>query len=272
MNNSNDRLRKVWNGMKYRCYSPHSDSYKNYGGRGITVCDEWLGENGFEHFHAWAMTNGYDENAPKGECTIDRIDNNKGYSPNNCRFVNIKAQANNKRNNHLVDLGGNKVTVAEATDMTGLNYNTMLGRIKRGWGCDTAVDTPLNEKKSTAHNNKTYEYNGEHYTIGEISKKFGIDKRTFRTRLEKGMTVAQAIESPVKSRKEEATIEYQGKKYTIRQLRKEFDCVVSCSTLEGRLKWGWDVENALYTPTQKGNWKRYKCPETKIEKQMESTE
>lgn len=88
------RLYKVWEGMKTRCYNPSHMAYKRYGGRGITVCVEWC--NDFQAFYEWAMANGYDENAPIGQCTIDRIDNDKGYSPDNCRWVDMKTQRHNR--------------------------------------------------------------------------------------------------------------------------------------------------------------------------------
>lgn len=91
------RLYKVYCGMKGRCTYPSHKSYKNYGGRGIKVCKEW--DESFENFYIWAMEHGYDENAPHGQCTIDRIDVDGNYEPSNCRWVNLKTQAQNKRNN-----------------------------------------------------------------------------------------------------------------------------------------------------------------------------
>lgn len=95
------RIYAVYNSMKIRCYNKKFKQYKDYGGRGITICPEWLGENGIKNFSEWAYANGYDENAPRGQCTIDRIDNDKGYSPDNCRWVTMKEQAKNKRNSNL---------------------------------------------------------------------------------------------------------------------------------------------------------------------------
>lgn len=89
------RLHTVWSGMKARCNNKNHDSYHNYGGRGIRVCEEWI--NDFNAFYEWAIQNGYDENAKQGECTIDRIDNDGNYEPFNCRWVDMKTQAKNTR-------------------------------------------------------------------------------------------------------------------------------------------------------------------------------
>lgn len=95
-NQRNTRLYGVWCNMKNRCYNKKVRSFKDYGANGINVCDEW--RNNFEAFSKWAYANGYDPNAAYGKCTIDRIDVYDDYKPNNCRWVDAKVQANNRRN------------------------------------------------------------------------------------------------------------------------------------------------------------------------------
>ena len=115
------RLYGVWNSMCSRCYVVTNSAYKNYGGRGIKVCDEW--RNNFQAFSDWAMENGYDPNAPKGVCTIDRIDYNKDYSPDNCRFVDMKMQVFNRRKRDSKS-GERGITYIEGRDC----YRARIGK------------------------------------------------------------------------------------------------------------------------------------------------
>lgn len=91
---ANTRLYKVWLGIRKRCLNPNEPAFHNYGGRGITVCKEW---SDYSVFREWALKSGYDENAPRGKCTIDRINVNGNYEPSNCRWVDMKIQRQNQR-------------------------------------------------------------------------------------------------------------------------------------------------------------------------------
>lgn len=131
-NQSKTRLYKIYIGMKKRCYNEKSDSYSYYGGRGITICDEWL--NSFETFKKWSMDNGYSENK-----SIDRINVDIGYCPNNCRWTDLLTQANNKSDNTYLEFNGERMTIAEWGRKTGISCYTISKRIRSGWSIEDAL-------------------------------------------------------------------------------------------------------------------------------------
>lgn len=136
------RLYSIWKAMKVRCYNLNFKAYPRYGGRGITVCEEWLHD--FPAFRAWAMVNGY-----RDDLTIDRIDNKKGYSPDNCRWATYKQQANNTRRNILITIDGETASVAEICQMRGINQHLVYDRITRlGWEPEKAINTPARKIKN----------------------------------------------------------------------------------------------------------------------------
>lgn len=140
------RLNNIYAHIKTRCYNPKSDHYKYYGARGITICEEWLNPEvadrtngmtkGFEAFKKWALENGYQENL-----TIDRIDVNGNYCPENCRWVTRKIQMNNTRRNHLLTYKGETKNITEWAKITGISVTALTKRICRNWTIERALET-----------------------------------------------------------------------------------------------------------------------------------
>lgn len=128
------KLYNVWNTMRDRCYNKNNKRYKDWGGRGIAVCDEW--RNDFMNFYNWAYENGYNENL-----TIDRIDNNKGYEPSNCRWVTRKQQARNRRSNINFTYNGETHCIVEWCELLGLKPKTVYQRIHYyNWSIEKALE------------------------------------------------------------------------------------------------------------------------------------
>lgn len=130
------RLFRIWNGIKGRCFNKNNNKFKNYGGRGISIYEEW--KNDFKAFYDWSMANGYQE-----DLTIDRIDNNGNYEPNNCRWVSQKVQQNNKSNSCLIEYNGKSLTLSQWAELYGLNYSTVKSRLSYGWTIEKALLTPV---------------------------------------------------------------------------------------------------------------------------------
>lgn len=134
------RLYVVWQRMKDRCLKPSCPNYKNYGGRGITICDEWI--NDFGAFYGWAMANGYDEGANKFECTIERIDVNGNYEPSNCKWANWKEQSRNRRDSIWITYNDKTHCLIEWANITNHSYGCLLYRYHKGWSYDEMFTIP----------------------------------------------------------------------------------------------------------------------------------
>jgi len=135
---NNRRLVGIWHGMKSRCFNNKNSHYQRYGGRGITVCDEW--KNDFVSFFTWAMNNGY-----TNDLSIDRINNDGNYCPENCRWVSNGEQARNKSTNRKLTVRGVTKTLVEWCVITGMKFETIEGRLKRKWPPEKIIDTPVNK-------------------------------------------------------------------------------------------------------------------------------
>ena len=126
------RLYNIWSLMRRRCTDPHSKDFARYGGRGITVCNEWL--HSFQAFYDWSQKNGY-----RANLSIDRIDNDKGYSPHNCRWASKETQGRNKSTNLYITIGDEIKPLSEWCIKYGVPYSTAYARLSRGWTSEEAL-------------------------------------------------------------------------------------------------------------------------------------
>lgn len=131
------RLYRIWTSMKTRCRNPRAKSYRDYGGRGITVCQEWAAD--FLSFRAWALANGY-----RDDLTIERIDNDRPYDPSNCVFATIEQQQRHRRHHRwLTCLDETKILADWVRDpRCTVHHVTIIHRLKAGWSPEEAVLTP----------------------------------------------------------------------------------------------------------------------------------
>ena len=142
---SDTRLYGVLSSMRDRCNNPNNDHYHNYGGRGIKICPEW---DDFDTFHDWAMSAGYNCTQKKGDCTLDRIDVNGNYEPGNCRWVDMKVQANNKRPRakRMIEIDGRSMSKEEWCKEYGFTVPAIEYRMKKyGWNFEEAIKMPKHQ-------------------------------------------------------------------------------------------------------------------------------
>ena len=199
VNTSKDNRYNLYLGMIKRCYNKNNKDYYRYGGKGITVCEEWLDKTRVEYGEYKAGRGGVRPRyvrkgfiqfckdmgeRPKGK-TLDRIDNTKGYSRDNCRWATPKEQANNRSDCVKTPTGENLHQYAERV---GIDYSTITKRLSMGWSFDDATTINVGEKNDRI---KYKTKKGE--TVGQIAKKKGIPRATIYDRIRRGLTLEEAI-------------------------------------------------------------------------------
>lgn len=194
------RLHNIYNAMINRCYSKSNKRYKDYGERGIKICEEWL--NDWLNFRDWALSNGYNDSL-----TIDRRNVDGNYEPNNCRWVNMKIQANNKTNNKYLTYKGETKTLSEWCEELDLPYHTIKARInKLGMSVEEAFNTPKKWKEYSYGEgvekigNKIYlTYNDKTLSVNEWIKELNLDcgHELIPRRARKGWSAKKILETPI---------------------------------------------------------------------------
>lgn len=175
----------VYRNMKTRCYNQNSPDYNNYGRRRITVCKEWLNDS--KAFFTWSYANGYREGL-----SLDRIDNNKGYSPDNCRWTTRKIQQNNTRSNHYVTYKGKTKTVKQWCEELSLNYGTVIIRLnKYHWTAEETFETKVRGKAKRLNNVR---YKGKTQSLKDWCQELNLRYDTVYHRLIRGWSLEKALE------------------------------------------------------------------------------
>jgi len=175
-----------WSHMKARCFNPNHKRYADWGGRGITVCDRW--KNSFENFFADMGLK------PTSKHSIDRIDNDGDYCPENCKWSTKAEQNNNQRTNRLITINFETLTIAQWTKKKGFPLHVISTRLIRGWSEYDAVMTPLETVRLITIKEETY-------TVSQWEEKKGYSRELIKTRLTKGWSEFDAVMTPVRQRK-----------------------------------------------------------------------
>lgn len=169
---SKTRIYSIWCEMKKRCYKENDPAFRRYGGRGISVCDEW--NNSFLSFYKWSMNNGYNDSL-----TIDRIDNDGNYCPTNCRWASKKEQSRNTSKTIRISIGGETKSLSDWCDALHISSSTVRKRISDGWSEEDALLTPIYEPHGVVRIDKsggTVEYK----SVREAAEKNNITSFAIR--------------------------------------------------------------------------------------------
>lgn len=229
-----------------RCYNPRHHSYAIYGERGICVCERWHDYDNFAD----------DMGKPSSDCTIDRIDNDLDYGPDNCRWATRKEQARNRRDNELVTYHGVTRTLAELAETHGKDIGTVRSRLQRGMSAEKALETPVRESR-TRSNVPLYTINGATRTLPEWSRHVGVGRRTVQSRIDRGYSVEQALgfaPKPTFTHPKNLTVTIDGKMKPLKRWAEIYG--VNYNKIYRRVKRGWTAEQALGLTPRKRRCRR----------------
>lgn len=182
-------LKGTWKGMIARCHEPRSSSYRNYGAKGIQVCDEWR-----KSYDAFVRDMG---ERPKG-CTLDRIDPAKDYTPENCRWADLKTQGENRRNVKKIEFQGRTQTPASWAAEYGLTKATLKSRLDLGWPLEKALTTPVRETHFNHGHIINLEYDGKTQSVEDWARELGVCAGTLRWRVRRGWSVERVLLTAIK--------------------------------------------------------------------------
>jgi len=181
------RIRTIYANMISRCTNEKNPSFERYGNRGISVCNEWL--SSFDNFLNWSLLNGYDDSL-----TIDRISNENGYSPSNCRWATRKQQSNNKSDNHIIEFNGKVKTISELADEFNIPYRILKNRINTcHWDIEKAITTPIKKHIDRKSNIGVIIFENKKYYKSDFCKLFNINQNTLNSQLQRGWTIEEIV-------------------------------------------------------------------------------
>lgn len=218
-----------WRSMMNRCNRKDNASYEYYGGRGITYCKRW---ESFENFFA-------DMGLRPDDKTLDRKNNDKGYSKENCRWATPKEQVRNRRDNSYVIFKGEKKLLCELAEDHGLPNSLVRGRLYRsGWTLEQALEIEDQPRKP-----KLYEYKGKLKTAVQLAKEHNITRHTFYYRIESGWSLEETLEIDESQRSKSKLHEYKGELKKGAQWADEYN--IGRKIFYKRIDRGWALEQAL---------------------------
>jgi len=221
------KVYRSWLHMKDRCLNPRSNSFAYYGGRGITVCDRW--RDSFEAFYA-------DMGDPLPGLSLDRIDNDGDYSPENCRWATLRQQANNTRANRTITFNGKTRTLIQWARITGIDRGIIADRRNRGWPIERALTEPVVHTPQ-----RMITSNGKTQNLSAWAREIGISIAALHGRLRRGWPIEEALNAPGNSRYHLVT--FNGKTQTISEWHRETG--LGRGTIRRRLKRGLPLEEVF---------------------------